>query len=209
MLPYLFVAIKEDFQYLVEDENTVLAAWTKLKNHFQCSTLGVRMVAQKEFYDITHDPSRLIFPYVQSVLAAKKKLTSLGCTITDTEVMDILLIRLNPSYHPVRITIFSQKSEPKLEDVKTILTASSASDNIIIKNEPVEELLAAAHVDCLKKICTVTIIMTTFRCWPMSHMKWFDWMGVLDCLDWVEAFGLLRLDRSFTCSMVGVLDLVT
>ena len=155
MLPYLYTAIEEDFQFLVEDEDTASAGWAKLKEHFQRSTLGARMVARKEFYDITHDPSRPISHYVQSVLAAKNKLTSLGCTITDTEVMDILLMRLNPSYHPVRITILSQKSEPKLEDVKAILTASSASDDVIIKSEPVEELLAAAHVDRSKKVSQV------------------------------------------------------
>jgi hypothetical protein len=155
MLPYLFMAIEEDFQYLVEDEDTASAAWTKLKEHFQRSTLGARMVARKEFYDVTHDPSRPISHYVQSVLAAKSKLVSLGCTITDTEVMDVLLMRLDSSYHPVRITILSQKSEPKLEDVKAILTASSASDDVIIKNEPVEEVLAAARVDRSKKVSQV------------------------------------------------------
>jgi len=87
MLPYLYMAIEEDFQYLVEDEDSASSAWTKLKDHFQCSTLGARMVARKEFYDITHDPNRPISHYVQSVLAAKSKLVSLGCTITDTEVM--------------------------------------------------------------------------------------------------------------------------
>ena len=35
MLPYLFMAIEEDFQYLVEDEDTASAIWTKLKDHFQ------------------------------------------------------------------------------------------------------------------------------------------------------------------------------
>jgi hypothetical protein len=113
------------------------------------------MVAWKEFYDITHDPNRPISQYVQSVLAAKSKLVSLGCTITDTEVMDILLMQLDPSYHPVRITILSQKSEPKLEDVKAILTASSTSYDVIIKSEPVDELLAATRADHSKKVSQV------------------------------------------------------
>jgi hypothetical protein len=155
MLPHLYMAIEEDFQYLVEDEDTASAGWAKLKDHFQRSTLGARMVARKEFYDITHNPNRPISQYVQSVLAAKSKLVSLGCAITDTEVMDVLLMRLDPSYHPVRITILSQKSEPKLEDVKAILTASSASHDVIIKSEPVEELLAAARVDHSKRVSQV------------------------------------------------------
>ena len=39
------------------------------------------MVIWKEFYDITYDSSHFISHYVQSVLAAKSKLTLLGCTI--------------------------------------------------------------------------------------------------------------------------------
>ena len=65
------------------------------------------------------------------MLAAKSKLVLLGCTITDTKVMDVLLMQLDFFYHPVHITILSQKSEPKLKDIKAILTASSASDDVI------------------------------------------------------------------------------
>jgi hypothetical protein len=155
MLPHLYMAIEEDFQYLVEDEDTSSAGWAKLKEHFQRSTLGARMVARKEFYDITHDPNHPISQYIQSVLAAKSKLVLLGCTITDTEVIDILLMQLDPSYHSVHITILSQTSEPKLEDIKAILTASSASHDVIIKSEPVDELLTAARADHSKKVSQV------------------------------------------------------
>jgi len=196
MLPHLYMAIEEDFQYLVEDEDTASAGWAKLKDHFQRSTLGARMVARKEFYDITHDPNRPISQYVQSVLAAKSKLVSLGCTITDTEVMDILLMRLDPSYHPVRITILSQKSEPKLEDVKAILTASSASHDVIIKSEPVEELLAAARVDRSKRVsqvddrglrwCDIDCDGVCHRCGRPGHIAaWCMYSMPQSIKDWI------------------------
>jgi len=56
MLAYLYMAISDDFQYLVEDEATASAGWKKLVEYFQRSTLGARMVAQKEF--ICHSLSR-------------------------------------------------------------------------------------------------------------------------------------------------------
>ena len=96
----------------------------------------------------------ILFPSTSN-LAAKSKLILLGCTITNTKVINIFLIWLDPSYHPVCITILSQKSEPKLENVKAILTASFASHNVIIKSKPIEELLAAAWVDCLKRVSQV------------------------------------------------------
>jgi len=45
MLAYLYMAISDDFQYLVKDEARALAGWDKLVAYFQCSTLGAWMVA--------------------------------------------------------------------------------------------------------------------------------------------------------------------
>lgn len=143
MLAYLYMAISDDFQHLVEDEDSASAGWVKLKEHFQRSTLGARMNARKEFFDVVHDPERSISHYVHSVMAARQKLEALGCIISDTETMDVLLMRLDSSYEPVRLTILSQKTEPTLADVKTILTSSGASDPVIIKSEPIDSVLAS------------------------------------------------------------------
>ena len=148
MLAYLYMAISDDFQYLVEDEATASAGWKKLVEYFQRSTLGARMVARKEFYEITHDPSRPLSQYIHSVMAAKKKLEALNCSVSDTELKDVLLMRLHSSYDPVRITILAQKTEPSLEDIKSILISSSTSD---IKTEAMEDVLAT-RIDRSKKV---------------------------------------------------------
>ena len=113
------------------------------------------MVVQKKFYNITYDPNCPISQYAQSVLAAKSKLISLGCTITNMKVMDVFFMWLDPSYHSVCITIFSQKSEPKLKNVKAIFIVFSVSHDVIIKSKPIKELLAAAQVNCSKKVSQV------------------------------------------------------
>lgn len=154
MLAYLYIAISDDFQYLVEDETTASDGWIKLQEYFQRSTFGARMMARREFYEITHDSSRPLSQYIHSVTAAKKKLESLGCTVSDTELKDVLLIHLHSSYDPVRITILAQKTEPSLDDIKIILTSSAASDGIITKTEPVDEVLVTC-IDHSKKAIPV------------------------------------------------------
>jgi hypothetical protein len=135
---YIFMAVEDDYQYLIEDLESGLDAWKKLKDHFERSTMGHRLTARKEFYEITHDSSRPISHYVKSLLAARKKLDSIGCKIDDTEFKDVLLMHLHPSYHGVRTTILAQKTEPTLDDVKSILTSSAAADIVDVKDEPQE-----------------------------------------------------------------------
>ena len=68
----------------------------------------------------------------------RKKLESLGCKINDIEFKDILLMHLDSSYHSVCTTILAQKTEPSLDDIKSILTSSAAADIIEVKVEDQE-----------------------------------------------------------------------
>lgn len=136
MLAYVYLAISDEFQYLVEDHSSASSAWTDLKDHFEKSTFSARMKARKELYEVEHDTSRPLAHYLHSVSVAKQKLEALGCTIGDTEIKDVLLMRLDSSFDPVRLTILSQKDEPTLADVKKILTSSSGAD-VIVKTEDV------------------------------------------------------------------------
>ena len=99
------------------------------------------MVAQKEFYEISYDPSRPLSQYIHTIMTAKQKLELLNYSVSNTELKDLLIMHLHPSYDPVRITILAQKKEPSLNDIKSILLSSSASD---IKVEDMEDHVLAA-----------------------------------------------------------------
>ena len=49
--------VEDEYHYLIDDLESGKAAWTKLADHFQCSTMGHCMAARSEFYKITHDSS--------------------------------------------------------------------------------------------------------------------------------------------------------
>lgn len=140
---FIYMRVEDEYHYLIEDLESGQAAWTKLANHFQRSTMGHRMAARSEFYEITHDPSRPIEFYIQSLQASKRKMEALGCKIDDTEFKDVLLMHLDPSFHPVRINILTQKAEPTLDDIKSILTSSATANDVMVKSEPHDSVLAA------------------------------------------------------------------
>ena len=106
-------------------------------------------MAWKEFYEISHDPSCPLSQYIHTIMTAKQKLESLNCSVSDTELKDLLIMCLHPSFDPVRITILAQKKEPSLDDIKSILLSSSASD---IKVKDMEDHVLAACVDHSKKV---------------------------------------------------------
>ena len=147
---HIYMAVEDDYQYLIKDLDSGLKAWEKLRDHFQCSTISHRISACREFYGITHDPSKPITFYVKSLLDAQKKLESLSCKIDDIEFKDVLLMHLNSSYHSVHTTILAQKTEPSLDDIKSILTSSAAADIVEVKVKH-QEIALRTHV-CTQKM---------------------------------------------------------
>ncbi|KAG6806665.1 hypothetical protein H0H92_010458, partial [Tricholoma furcatifolium] len=117
------------------DAETGTTAWAALKGHFEKSTIGYRMSARKEFYDVFHDTSRPISAFIQSLLSARRKLEAFGVKIDDTEFKDVLLMNLDESFHAIRLNILAQSPEPDLEKVKVMLASSTSADSVSVKLE--------------------------------------------------------------------------
>ncbi|KAJ3560336.1 hypothetical protein NP233_g10907 [Leucocoprinus birnbaumii] len=129
---FIFAKLDQELWYLVQDDDdestpSGRAFWARLKAHFEKSTIGCRVQARRHLYhDITHDPSKPVGVFIHEVVTAAQKLKSMGCTVEDKEITDIILMGLDSSYDHVRTTLLVLDKELKLEDVKKHL-ASAAS----------------------------------------------------------------------------------
>ena len=132
---YIYGRVSDEYQYLIEDCDTGATAWAALKAHFEKSTIGYRMAAREEFYQIHHDSDCPISAYLQALQSAKQKLAAFGVTIDDTEFKDVLLMHLDDSFHAVRLNILAQSPEPDLAKIKVMLASSTAADPVTIKLE--------------------------------------------------------------------------
>ncbi|KAF5341134.1 hypothetical protein D9611_005851 [Ephemerocybe angulata] len=141
MVAWVYQAVSPPLRYLIEDEVSAASAWKKLQAHFEHVSLATRMSARLALYDVVHDPSSPVSVYFHALESAKSSLAALNVVIDDTEFKDILLMRLDPSYHPIRLSILSQKPEPSLSDIKSLLV--TASSVIGVKNEDSSSALAA------------------------------------------------------------------
>jgi len=126
---YIYSKVDDEYLYLLDDLESGAAAFQALKAHFQRSTMGLRMQARKELYAVVHDPSKPVSFYIQALTSAKQKLAALGCTVEETEFKDLLLMNLDPSFHPIRTTLLAQKIEPTLDDMKSLLNSSTSAED--------------------------------------------------------------------------------
>lgn len=128
LVAYVFGKVHSDYLYLVEDLESGKEAWAKLKAHFEKSTLGHRMQVRQAFHSVTHDPSRPVDFYIQDVVSAAGRLKSLGCTVDDSEVIDVILMNLDPSFHTIRSTILAQEKDPGLDKIQLMLTSATSAE---------------------------------------------------------------------------------
>lgn len=125
ILFFLWGRLEDDLKYLAADQQTALAAWKSILSHFQNSNIGRRLQARQAFYTTTHDPSKPISIYINSVLQAVQVLKELSVKVEEVEIGDIILMNLHESYTTVRTTILTAKEEPDLSTIKSILLSSS------------------------------------------------------------------------------------
>ncbi|GJJ09167.1 hypothetical protein Clacol_003389 [Clathrus columnatus] len=138
---HIYSKVLPEHLHIIEDETTATSAWAKLKAHFKKPTVGHRMAAWRAFYYIRHDPEQPISKYIQDVSATCAKLKTFGCTVTDTKLIDVLLMNLDESLHHIHAIILSQKEEPDLSSVKNILIGAN-SHSADVKMEYDTTLLA-------------------------------------------------------------------
>lgn len=133
MVAYIYSKVSDDYAYLVEDLSSAKEAWEALKGHFEKTSLASRISARESLYSIFHDPSRPIDSYIKDVSSSCAMLKALGVTVSDDEIINLILMHLDPSFHHVRTSIIlSAETDPTkkitLAHVKSVLGTSVSAN---------------------------------------------------------------------------------
>lgn len=136
----LYTKLSPDAAALVKDCTGAKAIWKVLKEKYEKPTPWKRMHARKAFQQCRHDPSHPIETHIANVKAQKAILTGLGVTVSDDEVMDVILINLDDSFDQIRINILSQTALT-LDTAINMLTSNSGAA-FSVKQEEFIPLLA-------------------------------------------------------------------
>ncbi|KAF8583704.1 hypothetical protein K439DRAFT_1617281 [Ramaria rubella] len=99
--------------------NTV---WLSLKTEYQKDSHAIRFELKKCLYNPTHDISKPILAYIQDIVNAAESLSNLGHPPAAIDIVDSILMNLDPSFAIVCTFLTTQTSEPTLTAVKKTLT---------------------------------------------------------------------------------------
>ncbi|KAF8585502.1 hypothetical protein K439DRAFT_1615892 [Ramaria rubella] len=127
------------------------AVWLSLKAEYQKDSRATRFELKKHLYNLTHDIAKPISIYIQDIITAAEALTSLGHEPAATDVVDSILMNLDPSFAIVRTLLTTQTSEPSLAAVKKALTDQEDTKLALtgeLDDKPSE---SAMHAKCSNK----------------------------------------------------------
>ncbi|KAF8590347.1 hypothetical protein K439DRAFT_1612120 [Ramaria rubella] len=101
---------------------TANTVWLSLKAEYRKDSRTIHFELKKRLYNPTHDITKPILTYIQDIVTAAEALTLLGHEPATTDVVDSILMNLNPSFTMVCTLLTTQTSEPSLTAVKKALT---------------------------------------------------------------------------------------
>src|ERR1700685_1010455 len=97
-LTLMWSRIEPELRHLVLDKSLGSVAFRKLKDQFKRPSLSRRIALRKAFFGAIHDPSKTVDKFINNVLSAKARLETIGITIDDTAVKDVILMNLDDSF---------------------------------------------------------------------------------------------------------------
>ncbi|KAF8577432.1 hypothetical protein K439DRAFT_1622126 [Ramaria rubella] len=100
----------------------VNAVWLSLKTKYQKDSRATRFKLKKHLYNPTHDISKPILAYIQDIVNVAESLSNLGHPPAAIDIVDSILMNLDPSFAIIRTLPTTQTSEPTLTAVKKTLT---------------------------------------------------------------------------------------
>ncbi|KAF8592317.1 hypothetical protein K439DRAFT_1610677 [Ramaria rubella] len=99
--------------------NTV---WLSLKTEYRKDSCATHFELKKCLYNPIHDISKPILAYIQDIVDAAESLSNLGHPPAAIDIVDSILMNLDPSFAIVCTLLTTQTSEPTLTAVQKTLT---------------------------------------------------------------------------------------
>lgn len=120
---------------------TAGAVWSSLKAEYQKDSRATRFDLKKRLYNPVHNTEQPISQYIQDIVSAAESLVALGHPPASADIVDSILMNLDPSFAVVRTMLTSQPTEPTLEIVKKMLVDQEDERRAITG----ESLVETAH----------------------------------------------------------------
>ena len=103
------------------------SGWISLKNIYEKDSPSIRMSLRRQFFSVTHDPSRDVSTFIDSVLSIVRQLEAIGRKPDEDEVLDKILVSLDPSFASISTMISLQNPAYSIDAARHTLTEFEAN----------------------------------------------------------------------------------
>ncbi|KZV95090.1 hypothetical protein EXIGLDRAFT_611044 [Exidia glandulosa HHB12029] len=146
------------YQY-IQDAADGTAAWDSLKKKYEKNSRANRIALKRQFYGFKHDPDQPIHVYIAGITGTARKLKAIGVKIKDTDVMDVLILNLAPSWSSIAGTLSTT-----LDDLASIDDVTGAL--IDEEGRRGDEQTSSISVAMMARQ------PTCWNCGKVGHKKW-------------------------------------
>lgn len=96
-------------------------AYTALAAIYEKPSRANHISIKRSLYGYIHDTSKPIQDYITSITSLASRLDAINCGLTATDITDVLIFNLDPSYSAIAGTLAASKEEFKVSEVSGML----------------------------------------------------------------------------------------
>ena len=111
----LYFLIGSDYRSIITELSSGSTAWNALKGEYEKDSSATRLTLRNQFYTIRHDPSRPVSIFIDAIQSIARQLKAINYAPGTNEVEDIILLRLDATFEPVRSSLIAREKSPSLQ----------------------------------------------------------------------------------------------
>lgn len=96
-------------------------AWEILRKEYEKDSPSMCMSLRQKFYSILHDSSTSVNTFIEAVLSITRQLRAINHAPLDEEIMDKILVSLDPTFASIRAVLCLRTPAPSLSEVQNTL----------------------------------------------------------------------------------------
>lgn len=141
----LYFLIDPNVREIIMESSSGNAAWKLLIAEYQKDNPAARLALRNQFYSIRHDPAKPVTVFLSSIQSVVRQLSEIKHKPGDDEVSDLILLRLHPSFAPVRSSIIARENAPSLVTIFSMVKEFEVNEKTVhtaeveVKEEVKEE----------------------------------------------------------------------
>jgi hypothetical protein len=116
---HLHLLLEPHIQGLIADLKTASTAWAALKHEYEKDSAAHRIALRSRLYGLTHSPGQPVSEFINKLQEIARELKAINRPLSKSEDVDILLLRLDPTFEPVRASILAQQQDISFTDAAT------------------------------------------------------------------------------------------